>query len=323
MGKRVAICCHGQVGDIMTAMSVLKYKNELWGSDCKVVWFASKENWDIFKHSHIEVREFPRGFGYPEMVVEENRKLIEKGELPVWEDWKPLVDENNHLNLELAKNVPSLSEFDFGYFPAPHQVPHNKRLNVDYPNVSRKVFGLPNNYEWHPVLEFSDEEKIKADEYMTKLPSGKIIFWETFAGSGQTFLTEEMVERGMWICREYWKGCNFIFGSHKFLSGNEQFPQGFFERNGVYSCSDFTARQTALISGRCDLILSVSSGLCVAASCWGNNPVPIIQAAGSFICSTQSLALGKFELVTSEHKSYETAKDDFYLALINHLTENK
>jgi len=323
MSKTVAIMLHGQCGDAMTATSVFKYKEELWGEGCKIVWFASAENWDIFKHSDIEVREFPRGFGYPEMVVEENRKLVEQGKEPVWEDWKPLVDENNHLNLELAKNVPSLSEFQIGYLPAPHQVPHSKRLNLDYPNVSRKVFGIPDNYEWHPVLAFSEQERIDAKTFMDNLPDGRNIFFETFAGSGQTFLTEEIVERAMWICREYWKDCNFIFGSHKYLSGNEQYPQGFFERKGVYSCSNFTARQTALISGKCDLILSVSSGLCVAASCWGNNPVPIIQAAGSFICSTQSLALGEFELVTSEHKSYEKAKDDFYLALINHLIKRQ
>jgi len=309
--KTIGIFLAGQQGDIMAASSVLKYREELWGN-AKIVWYIDDINRDLLAHQDIELRTFPRGFGYPEMVIEENKKLIELGREPIWEDWKPLVDENNHLNLELKKDYPSLADIDYGYFPAPHQIPVTKRHNVEYSNCSKMVFGIPDSYEWHPYLEFSEEDYDKVEYFLDKIGKGKIVCFETFAGSGQSLLDEEMIVKAMSICKEYWEDCIFIFASHKFLRKNETFPSYLFEQYGVYSCALFTVRQCALIAGSSDLIISVSSGITVAASCWYNKPAPILQFCGSEICSTKSIALGRFELVTADEKSLSSAKNEFY-----------
>lgn len=321
MSKTIAIFCAGQWGDCATISSVLKYRNELWG-DAKIVWYISKDNADLLKYQDIEVREFPRGFGYPIMVHEENKKLIDAGKEPIWQDWKPLVDEKNHMNLSLKHNYPSLADIDFGFFPAPHQIDVTKIHGVDYPNVSRKIFAIPDHYEWHPVLAFSEKEADAAFEFVWKLPEGKKILFETFAGSSQSTLSDEMVKDTISICREHWPECVFIFASHKYLRAKESFPENFFEQPDVFSCAYFTVRQCALISDYCRLIISVSSGISVACSRWGRNNVPLLQFCGSFKCSTVSLYKGsKYELVTYDTKPFESAKEEFYQTLIKMLNE--
>jgi len=324
MGKRVAICCHGQWGDCGTITSVFKYKNELWGSDCKIVWFASKENWDIFTHSDIEVREFPRGFGYPKMVVEENAKLIAEGKEPVWADWQPLVDWDNRMNKALQINYPELAEFDLGYFPAPHQMTVEKRAETEYSLISKRVFGVPMDWEWHPVLMFSEQERIDAKEFMDNmLFLNKTVAIETFAGSGQSALTDLMITDTMRMCREVFGQCNFVFMSHKFLNGNETFPDEIKNQQGVYFASNFTVRQCALIVGLSDLLVSVSSGITVASSCWWNKPTPIIQFCGSEICSTKSISLGRYELITHGGVPLHIAIQDYNNRLLSLLNEIK
>lgn len=318
----IGIFCAGQAGDILVISSVLRYRQEMWG-DCKIVWFISPDNMDLLKYQDIELRPFPRGYGYPEMVVTENKKLTDAGKEPIWEDWLPLVDERNHLNLELKTNYPSLAEIDFGFFPAPHQIHYTKRHGLEYSLCSKKVFGIPNSYQWHPFLMFSDEERLAANNFIKSLGAGKIVFSETFAGSGQSLLDEEMVEKGMALCREHWGDCNFIFGSHKFLRHKEKFPDGFFQQPGVFSAADFTVRQCALIAEKSDLFLSVSSGLSVAASAWELRTPPMLQFAGSEICSTKAIANGRFELVTADHKPFEQAKEEFYSALVSLLKTYK
>lgn len=319
----IAIMLAGQQGDIMTAMSILRYRNELWG-DSKIVWFAEDRNFDLLKFQpNIEVREFPRGYGYPEMCKVENQKLIDNGQTPKWEDWSVLVDENNHLDRELKNGYPSLKEFFMGFFPAPHQVHIDKRRDITYPNVSKRVFGIPDNWPWHPLLYFSDEEKEMANEFMGKIGEGKTIAIETFAGSGQSKITPIQIIDAMDTCRRILGKCNFIFVSHKFVNGSEQFPEGLINNEDVFSAAHFTARQCALVIGQCDLLISVSSGVTVAASCWGNNPTPIIQFMGSEICGTRALALGEFVAVTTDGKSEKQAQQEFTSELINLLNKIK
>lgn len=322
MSKTIAIFCHGQKGDAMTAMSVLRYRKELWG-DAKIVWYADEDNFDLFEYQDIEVRKFPRGFGHPEMVIDENIKLVEAGKEPIWENWKPLVDENNHMDIELKKDYPSLDDIDYGYFPAPHQMSSLQRHGYSYPQCSQKVFGVPFEWEWHPVLMWSDEERENANNFINKMGKGRRILLETFAGSGQSQLDHEMISKAMNLCNEIWGECNFIFASHKFLKKQESFPEGLFEQPNVYSCANFTVRQCALIADQCDLMISVSSGITVAASAWGIKSPPIIQYTGSWVCSTKSLANGPFELVTADDKKPDKAKADFYLKLISLLNLHK
>lgn len=323
MSKTVGIFCAGQRGDIMTAMSVLKYRNELWG-DAKIVWYADEMYFDLFKHQNIEVREFPRGFGYPEMVFAENQKLVKDGKEPVWEDWKPLVTEDNHMDIEPKKNYPSLADIDFGYFPAPHQLTPIQRHGLDYPSCSKRVFGIPDSYLWHPYLLFSDDEREATSKFIEGMGTGKKVLIETYAGSGQSILDEGMICEAMNLCLEHWgANCNFVFASHKFLKKNEDFPQYLFEQPNVFSCANFTVRQCALIAGGCDLMISVSSGITVAASCWDNKPIPIIQFTGSWVCSTKTLANGEFKLVTADDKKTSDAKKQFYENLIELLKKYK
>lgn len=319
--KTIGIFLHGQQGDIMSAMSVLRYRNELWGDDHKIVWYSSKENFDLFKHQDIEVREFPRGFGYPDMVKTENKKLVDAGKEPIWEDWSPLVDGNNQLNLQLKNNFPSLVGIDGGYFPAPHQVPVPKRHGISYPDVSRKVFGISDNIEWHPVLKFSEDEKLRATEFIKNMGEGKRVIIESFAGSGQSRMNEEMIVATMNKCNDIWGKCNFIFASHKFLRDNETFPAYLFENSKVHSSKEFTVRQCALICAQSDLMISVSSGITVAASCWDLPQPPTIQFTGSYICSTRTLAKSHFELVTADDKTFDAAQQEYFdklEKLLNH-----
>lgn len=317
--RTIGIFLHGQRGDIMEAMSVLKYRKELWG-DAKIVWYADAVNFDLFEYQDIEVREFPRGFGYPKMVIEENAKL-EGTDKPRWEDWLPLVDEKNHMALDLKHRYPSLDDIDYGYFPAPHQVPVHRRHNIEYSNVSKKVFGVPDHYEWHPYVLFSDEEIHYSKEFIKTISDNKNIFIETFAGSGQSRLSEEMITKTMEICREKWGGCNFIFGSHKFLREQEIFPDWLKLDNDVIFIGSMNIRECALLAIQCDLMISVSSGISVASSAWDLRSVPMLQFCGSKICSTSAISKDGFELVTADDKPFLRAKDEYYLKLLNMLNK--
>lgn len=326
--KTIAVFMAGQKGDIMCALSAMRYRDEIFG-DAKIVWYAAIENFDLFKYQDIEVREFPRGFGYPQMVYEENKKLVDAGKEPVWEDWLPLVDEKNHLNLALKNNYPSLADIDYGYFPAAHQIPVQKRHGWDYPVCSKKIFGIPDHYEWHPVIKVSEEEKQIISKWFppyhviansnNELVKKKTIAIETFAGSGQSLMNDEMVRNAMKICRQELGECYFIFVSHKYLRSQEDFPEELMNDKDVYFASQYSVRQCAYIVACCDLLISVSSGVTVAASCWENKYRPgsvfksIIQFCGSIICSTISLSEGRrFELVTYDDKPFENAKNEFY-----------
>lgn len=308
LSGKVGIFLPGQAGDLMTAMSVLHYREEIFGKK-EIIWFANNPNADALKYAPIsEVRPWPwAGNGLPEGCPD---------------FWPLLCDGNNRLNLELAKQYELTADLDDGYFPAPYMLEPERRHNVEYPNCSKKVFGVPDHYEWKPSLRFSCQEIDMAHDFL-KI-RGELILIETFAGSGQSLLTDGMVKDAMGICREHWPSCKFIFASHKYLRNQEEFPKDFFLQPGVYSAANFTVRQCSLIGDYCDLIISVSSGITVACSRGGGGKVPIIQFCGSGICSTQALAVGRpFELVTADNKTFESAKQEFYNKLSSLLNTHK
>lgn len=308
LSGEVGVFLFGQMGDLMTAMSVLKYRREIFG-DKNIIWYANSPNADCLRYAPItEVRPWPwAGNGLP---------------VGTPDYWPLLCNSKNKLDLDKAAAFADTKTLAEGYFPAPYMVKPVDRHNIDYPNVSRKIFGVPDDYNWRPYLSFSDEECDKALLFATMLPGNKNVFFETFAGSGQSLLDEEMVLRTMQICREKWGECNFIFASHKFLKKQEQFPIGFFNSPNVFNCAHFTPRQCALVAEFCDIMISVSSGITVAASAWGIKHPPIIQFCGSFICSTKSLAHNQFELITCDGKRLADAKAQYYLKLIQILNTN-
>lgn len=313
--KTVGIFLHGQAGDILTASSVLKYRDELWG-DHRIVWYIDDNNRDLLKHQDIELRTFPRGYGHPKMVEEQN-KLLQGTDKPRWENWQPLCDSNNRMNLSMKHLYPSLADIDVGYFPAPHQMTPVQRHGLDYPTVSKRVFGVPPHYEWHPVISFSDEEHADAKRFLRRVGDSRKVFIETFAGSGQSILDEEMLVHAINIISEAWPDTAFILGSHKFLRGNEAFPSYLYENPCVFSLGQWlTVRQSALVSSKCDLLLSVSSGLTVAASAWDLICPPILQFCGSWVCSTKTLATSECILVTADDKPKQQAKDQYFIKLM-------
>lgn len=303
LSGKVGIFIQGQAGDLMTAMSVLEYRDQIFGNK-EIIWFANMPNADCLRYAPIsEVRPWPwPGNGLP-------------SDAPG--DFYPILcDENNRLNKTLSKNYELTADLDDGYFPAPWQLSPQKRHGLDYPNCSRKIFGVPDDYKWHPLLNHSTEEADAAFDFIDKLPEGKRIFFETFAGSDQSKLSDEMVKNILKLCRDKWPGCVFIFASHKYLRAQEKFPENFFDQPDIFSCSEFTVRQCALISDYCNLIISVSSGITVACSRWVRVAVPIIQYCGSFVCSTKSLADGSpFELVTADNKSIDQSGQEFITAI--------
>lgn len=290
---KIGIFLHGQVGDLATAMSVLKYRKELWG-DKEIIWYANWPNADLLRYAPIdEVRMWPwAGNGLPEGTP----------------DFYPLLcDENNRLNKELAKSYELTADLEDGYFPAPHMLTPEKRHWIDYPNCSRKVFGIGEDKEWHPFLRWSDEE-IRDVENTNFKEGRKTVLLETFYGSGQSKFDDLMTVKTIEICRELWGSCNFIFASHKNISQFKDFE-------GYISLADLTPRQAALMINYCDLFIGVSSGMSVVTSAWGLKPVPKIQYCGSYICSTVALSLGEINLITSDDKPLEQSKQEYYTKL--------
>ncbi len=306
----IGIFAFGQNGDAMTASSVLKYKDELW-PDKNIIWFCNYPIADFLKYSKEvnEIRPWPwAGNGLPEGTPDY---------------WPMLTTDNNRLNQALKLNYPDTADISEGYFPCPFMLTPQKRHGVDYPNCSRLVFGIPNDYPWHPVLNFSELERSEANAFMDELEPGKKILWETFAGSSQSILSEEMIRDGIKLCREKWPNCTFIFASHKFLRTQEKWPDDFFI-DDITSCNEFTVRQCALIAEKCDLMISVSSGLTVAASAWGIKQPPTLQFCGSWVCSTVTLATARdFELVTADNKLLPLAQAEFNLRLESLLNKYK
>lgn len=283
--QKIAIFLNGNHGDVMTAMSVLKYKDIIW-KDKDIVWFCSKIHSDVLKFAPVEVRE--------------------------WEDFTELIKNkkpDNTLRHDLKSRFSSLDDIDLGYFPAPwmYDPSDPNRNGIDYPNISKRIFGIDSSWEWHPMLYFSDEEREMVKDFCLKLPYKKTIMLETDCRSNQSTWDSSMTAETMKICREKFGDCNFIFASA------EKDISKFLDNHGAVSCSHFTVRQTALVNNYSDLFIGLSSGISVATSCWGNKPTPKIQYTSNFTCSTVSLANGPIELI--EIHATPKPKEKYYSAL--------
>ena len=304
---RIGIFLFGQAGDLMEAMGILRYADDLFPNK-KLIWFANHPNNDALKYSCVnEVRKWAwAGNGLPSGCPDYD---------------KFLCTSDNRLNLELASQYSDTADLSDGYFPAPHMIDASKREGVEYSNVSKMIFGVPMDWGWHPLLKWSDEEREMVKAAVDGLPTNRRnIMMEVFAGSGQSpFYTSETTRNIIRICREKLGACNFIFGSNKHLGGqdncgipNEQF---FDDNESFLSCANFTVRQTALFINYCDLMVGISSGVSVSTSAWELKKTPKIQYCGSIICSTSAIALGEFHLVTTDFKTREVADKEFFSKL--------
>ena len=293
---KIGVFLPGQHGDIMTATSILKYKDILWPNK-EIIWFcrSSEKMVDVLKYSDriSEVRHWPQGWELPERCKVDGPAAVARGELP-WADFSILKTPNNRLDQTLKHNFELTSDLEEGYFPAPWMMLSEQRHGIDYPNVSRKVFGADPSWEWHAYLCFSNEERDMVRDFCQTLPHKKTVMLETYLGSGNRTFSDTMTRATMQMCRQKFGQCNFIFASH--IDSSK-----FFDAPGVVSCSHFTVRQTALVNNYSDLFVGIGSGISVATSCWGNKPIPKIQYTGSFIGSTVSLANGPIEAIYHDH----------------------
>lgn len=322
MAKKVGIIAPFQNGDLLTAASVLRWREELWPG-ATVIWYTDDSHTALLKHLELEIRPFPHGWGIP---AEEKEGLYkariasdkEQGKLP-WENWQEAMGEDGRLLQDKKHKFTLLADLDEGYFPLPWMFSPAQRHGLTYPECSQKIFGCEGK-EWHPVIEFSDEERKEIMEFLVPL-KGKRIFIETFAGSGQSSLNEQMVLGIVDKCKKQWGECSFIFASHKFLRNQEEFTP--FLKEIGYFCSHLSVRLCGLLASYTDLMISVSSGITCAASAWDLTPPPVLQFTGSNVCGTRLLANGPFEMVTADDKSLEQAKEEFFLALNKMLIQYK
>lgn len=316
MGK-IGIFLPGLNGDIMQAMSVLKYKDILWPGK-EIIWFCGNKCKDVLKYNDAisEIRHWPEGWKLPERCVLENLTAASKGE-PPWADFSLLKTSDNRLDQDKKHEFESTEDLDEAYFPAPWMLSLEQRHGIDYPNISRKVFGADPSWEWHPYLGFSDEEREMVKEFCLKLPHKKTIMLETDFHSGKSPWDDDLTRDTMAMCRKKLGPCNFIFAC---------FPDNsrFFDDAGVVSASQFTVRQTGLLNNYSDLFIGVSSGISQSVNAWGNKPTPKLQYCGSFIMSSASVALGPFELVVKDPPGSNPKEHERkYPPKINHREEYK
>src|SRR5208282_619001 len=212
MSGKVGIFLPGLNGDVASAMSVLMYKDVLWpGKD--VVWFCSRYT-EVLKHNDAisEIRPWPEGWKLPERCVLENARIA-RGESKdlLWADLSVLMDANNHLRQDLKHQFEMTKDLDLGYFPTPWMMSLAQRHGIDYPNISRKVFGADPSWPWHPYLGFTDEEREAVKEFCSRLPHPKTVMLETDFTSGKSQWDDELTRETMTICRNRFGPTNFIF----------------------------------------------------------------------------------------------------------------
>jgi hypothetical protein len=287
VNNKIGIFVHGQHGDIALCTCILKYKEILWpGKD--IVWFLNlspeKATYaDMLKHNDAvsEIRDWPP------------------------EDFRTLMDKNGQLILNRRQDYESMKDLHNGYFPAPWAMLPNNALNdVSYSNIPRMVYGADPSLEWHPYLCFSNEEKEMVKEFCSNLPHSKTIMLETQLRSAGNFnLGEGVIKNIMALCRAKFGQCNFIFAS---MMDHTKYVDDV----GVVSASHFTVRQTALVHNYCDLFIGVCSGITMAASCWGNKPVPRVEMCGSMIQSS-IIANGPVTSFICDNMSLETMNRGF------------
>jgi len=300
---KIGIFCPGQAGDLATVTGILKYMDIVFPNK-ELIWFCNFPNADLLRFSPVsEIRAW----------------LWAGNGLPVGcPDFYPLLcDSNNRLNKELASQYESTKDLEDGIFPTTWMVAPDKQNGIDYPNVSKKIFGIPDNWEWHPFLTWSNEEKEMIKEFVSKFPANRRnILLETFAGSGQSpYWDEELTKKIGRVCREKLGDVNFIFASHKHKGGKDNCGidnEIFFDDVGCFSAARFTVRQCALLNDYCDLMICMSSGISVSTSAWGLAPIKKLQYCGSKKCSTVAIANGTIELIEMDYKTKEVADTEFF-----------
>jgi hypothetical protein len=279
MSGKIGIFAPCQVGDIITATAVLKHKDEIWpGKD--IVWFCNEPFTDALKFSPVsEIRSYgPNDFN---ACLKKNMGV---------------GNGMNRMDLEKARSFDTTSDLEDGYFPLTWMVSGEQRKGLDYPMISKRIFGV-NSTEWRPFLCFSSEEREMVAEIARSLPHKKTVMIEnapTNYSSWGDASTRILMDR----CRAAWGPTNFVFASGGHRSGCDM--TRFFDDVGCISISNLTARQASLFNEHCDLFAGLAGALTFATSCWGAKPTPKIILTGSEILGARGIANGKIEIVAGE-----------------------
>lgn len=304
MGGKIGIFAASQVGDIMTAMSVLKYKDELWpGKD--IIWFCDERFNDALKFSSVsEIRPYTGGPNYQEF---KRNSGVGSG--------------MNRLDLARAKGHPNTADLDDGYFPLPWMLETTKqRAGILYPQISQRIFGVDLSRPWRPLLAFSQEERDMVGQMISEFPYARTIMLEN-SPCAYAAWNDGMTRTTMVMCRNKWGPTNFVFCSGGHRSGNDM--GRFFDDPGCISAAHLTARQIALVNDSCDLFVGVGGALSFSTSCWGAKPTPKLVYTGSMIFGPQYCANGRIEVVSMEDHRHnaQNAENDFRKRLAKLLEE--
>ena len=280
---KVGIFAPCQVGDIMTAMSVFKYHEQLW-PDKDVVWFCddkAPQNYaDALKFSPVsEIRTYSG-----EHLAMKTNSGVGAG--------------MNRLDITKAKSLPSTADLEIGYFPLPWMLERaEQRAGMTLPQVSQRIFGVQDSQPWRPRLYFSDEERKMVAEKMAALPHPKTVMFEN-SPCAYSEWNDGLTRMAMSMCRKKWGRVNFFFASGGNRSGNDM--SRFFDDPGCVSGSSLTARQIALANDYCNLFVGVAGALTFATSCWGAKPVPKLIYTGSETFGARGIANGRIEIVAMD-----------------------
>lgn len=300
---KIGIFAPSQVGDVMTTMSVLKYRDQIW-PDKDLVWFCAEQHYDALKFSPVsEIRPYSAA------------------------DYRALKTNSgvghgmNRLDLQRAKDVPSAADLEAGFFPCPWMLEQvEQRQGIIYPQISQRIFGVDLSLPWRPCLYFSDEERQMVADMMSALPHPKTVMFEN-SPCGYSEWDDNITRMVMSMCRDKWGKVNFLFASGGHRSGNDM--SRFFDDTGCISGGHLTARQAALANDHCHLFAGVAGALTFATSCWGAKPVPKLLYTGSEIFGARSIANGRIEIVAMDEHAHNkpAAINDFNRKLSKLLSE--
>lgn len=307
---KVGIFAPSQIGDIITTMSVLRHKDELW-PDKDIVWFCDDVplphgggRHDVFKHSPVaELRPWS-GYNYLSLKVNSG---VGAG--------------MNRLDLNSIKGIPSLADLDVGYFPTPWQLEDPmQRHDIKYPQISQRIFGVDLSLPWRPCLYFSDDERRMVADMFAAMPHKRTVMFEN-SPCDYSGWNDSLTRAVMSSCRKRWGPTNFFFASGGSRSGNDM--SRFFDDPGCASGEKMTARVVSLANEHCDLFVGVAGALTFATSHWGAKPTPKLIYTGCEQFGARGIANGRIELVTAEAHRHNmgAAEADFKARLETLLQE--
>jgi hypothetical protein len=268
-------------GDMTICTNVLKHKDELWGAGAEVFWYSPEPYSDILKYNpYIKEVRSSHGFDWHQIRPD------------MQQTW---VDSN-------LKSFPIVADLDRVYFPCTWDVPNPEYRNgIQYVRLHRKTMAIPDRIPLgHPCLFFSDEENLRAENFVQALPtSHKRIMFETINASSQTPWNDAKTRAVCSKCKEILgENCSILFASKPILNRDVSFGLKCDQLSGValvngIDLSEFTIRQLIPVYNRCHLFIGIASGITAATCAWSANPdVPRIEYTGAWEFFSNPIARG-------------------------------